>query len=450
MSTKKALVALAILLIGATGVAANLWWREPAAPDVQVEEVSRRDLTATVSGSGAIRPAREVDISSNVMGRITRLGVAEGEIIRRGDFLLEIDPQRLRSTVDQMEASLESAKTQLGLAQQNLAFARQTLDRREGLYQQQLISREAYDQAVQDVQTQERNEQMRHLDITRLEAQLEQARYDLTQVRIDSPIDGIITRLNVEEGENVVTGTMNNAGTVIMTVADLSTLEAEIEVDETDIVNVDIGQQATVHIDAFPDQEFDAAVTEVGKSPMQALGSAAASGQAVNFKVVVRLDESVAGARPGLSCTADVITANRSQVLAVPIQALLLREVKLDQNGKVVRDWQAPVAATADSNGAAEATSMGAGNDTSSTAAKAKDSDKQEREGAFLLRDGKAVFVPIEIGIAGERHFEVLSGVEAGDKIITGPFDLIRTLMDGDPVREKTNSAAALTPGGAK
>ena len=421
MSAKKIIIGIAVIALASAGVAANIWWREPAAPEVEIEEAALRDLTATVSGSGAIRPAREVDISSNVMGRVTRLAVEEGDIVEAGDFLLEVDPQRLQSTVDQMEASLESSRTQVRLAEEDLKYARQVLDRREGLYRQDLLSQELYDQAVQDVQRAERTHEIRNQDVVRIEAQLEQSRYDLTQVIIDAPMNGIITKLNIEQGENVVTGTMNNAGTILLTIADLSVVEAEIEVDETDIVHVELGQSATVRIDAFPEVEYDAVVTEVAKSPIGGAGLGGASTQAINFKVVVRLTETVEGARPGLSGTADIVTATREQVLAVPIQALILREVRIDENGDIIREadpfaFDSLESIPAETNGTAS------------------EGELVEREGAFVLRDGRALFMPIRIGIAGERHFEALEGVEEGDRIIIGPFEVIRTLIDGERV----------------
>ena len=435
MSVKKILIGLAVVIVAGGGIAANIWWREPVAPEVEVEAVNLRDLTAVVTGSGAIRPAREVDISSNVMGRVTRLAVEEGEIVRAGDFLLEVDPQRIRSQVDQMEANLESAKTNVRLAQENLEYAQEVLDRREGLFRQDLLSRELYDQAVQDVQRSRRNLEMRQQDVTRIEAQLDQVNYDLSQVIIEAPMDGIITKLNIEEGENVVTGTMNNAGTVLLTIADLSVVEAEIEVDETDIVHVEVGQPATVRIDAFPDEDFEAVVTEVGKSPINRSGLGSSGNQAINFKVVVRLTETVSGARPGLSGTADIVTATRTNVPAVPIQALILREVEVDEKGEIVRNWELwdPLAAT--TNGPASDSSG--------------DTERVEKEGAFVLRDGRAVFVPIDIGIAGERQFEVLQGVEEGEQIIIGPFETIRTLVDGEPVRVKDDDSSFVLGAGS-
>jgi HlyD family secretion protein len=194
-------------------------------------------------------------------------------------------------------------------------------------------------------------------------------------------------------------------------------------------------------------------VTEVGKSPINA--QAAATGQAINFKVVVRLNETVLGARPGLSCTADIVTAERTDVLAVPIQALILREIEVDENGEVVREWEDWLANSSDAGSdtdespgtpAAPATPASspagdAAEDTENgTVGEETENETVEVEGAFILRDGRAIFIPIEIGIAGERHFEVLSGIESGDKVITGPFDIIRTLLDGDRVQERESN----------
>ncbi len=418
MSIKKVLLGLVIVSIVGAGIAFNIWWRTPNAPEVQVETAALRDLTAIVSGSGAIRPAREVNISSNVMGRVTRLAVVEGQLVEAGDFLLEVDPQRLQSTVAQMQASLESSRAQVALAGDELGYARQVLDRREGLYRQDLLSRERYDDALQSVERAERTLQMRQQDVLRLKAGLEQSRYDLTQVIIDAPMDGIITKLNIEQGENVVTGTMNNAGTVLLTIADLSIVELEIEVDETDIVHVELRQEAAVRIDAFPSDVFDAVVTEVGKSPISIIGG----NQAINFKVVVRLTDTVPGARPGLSGTADITIATRDQVLTVPIQALILREVRLDKNGEIIRE-EDPLAMD----------KLGL------SVKKPEEGEAVELEGVFVVYNGRALFMPIQIGIAGERYFEALEGIEKGGEIIVGPFEVIRTLIDGEKITIREN-----------
>lgn len=412
---KKIAIVTALLSVVGAGMYANMN-RTTAALRVQTQEVKRRELLAKVTGSGQIRPFKEINISSNVMGRIVELAVQEGEEVHAGQFLLRIDPVRYVSAVEQVEASIASAKTSVELAEQNLQYARDVLDRRQGLYEQDLLAEEAFLDALQTVRREERSVQLRQGDLTRLRAQLKQSEHDLAQVLFTSPLDGVITKLNIEEGETAITGTMNNPGTVLLTIADLSFVEAEIEIDETDIVDVVVGQSAEVRIDAFPDDVFSAQVIEVGRSP---INSSLGTTQAVNFKVVVRVIENVPGARPGLSCTADVLTATRRDVIAVPIQALILRQVELDEDGNIVqRDPLADLLAGVEGTLEEDA------------------DDLQEMEGAFILRDGVALFVPIEIGIAGERHFEVLSGIEEGDEVVTGPFDVIRSLTSGDRIEK--------------
>jgi HlyD family secretion protein len=212
---------------------------------------------------------------------------------------------------------------------------------------------------------------------------------------------GVISRLSIEEGETVLVGTMNNPGTVLMTVADLSVIQAELQVDETDVVDVRLGQSAVVSIDAFPDQEFRGRVTKIGSSATQS-GAAGASGdrQATSFEAEVTLEDEVPGVRPGFSCTADITTATRDQAIAVPIQALTVREVELGAEGHIVRQG-------------------------------IESENQEELEGVFVYRDGEAVFTPVEVGIAGEKYFEVLS---AADQVITGPYASVRELQDGDSV----------------
>jgi len=254
------------------------------------------------------------------------------------------------------------------------------------------------------------------------EANLDSARYELTKVTITSPIDGVVTRRNIEEGETVVVGTMNNQGTVLATIADLSVIEAEVEVDETDIPSVELGQVAEVTIDAFPDDVFTGVVTEIGNSPIQPAQSAGGAGtQATTFKVVVTLDGEIPGVRPGFTCTTDITTAMRSDSLAIPIQAATVREVVLNVDGNLVPP-ETPSTRRGVSTGVSAAELPAGGSE-------------EELEGVFVARQGRAVFVPVDTGIAGERYFEALSGVEEGDLVITGPFSEVRNLADGDQIR---------------
>ncbi len=259
------------------------------------------------------------------------------------------------------------------------------------------------------------------------EAALESAQYDLGKVRLVSPLAGIVTKRNIEEGETVVTGTMNNAGTVLLTIADMSVIEAEVEVDETDIPSVAVGQSTIVKIDAFPDKKFNAKVTEVGNSPIVVAGSTT---RATNFKVTVQIEGQIPDVRPGFTCTADITTATRQKAVAVPIQATTVREVTVDANGQMVREPIDPKQEPRARRPVAPADLK-------------PGQSKKELEGVFVVKDGRSVFTPIKVGIAGDKFFEVLDGLKDGDEVITGPFASVRAMKDGDQVKVTTAATAA-------
>ena len=438
MNAKKILIGVAIVVIGAGLVGANLYFKRETGVTVQVEKIQKRNLEAIVSASGKIQAKTTVNISANTMGRVTKLAVEEGDRVKPGQFLLEIDPRSLRTQVERGEAGLsaqrtavDQARVQLESAKVQLKLAQDTLKRQQDLWKDQLTTKQDLDRAENEVRVREREVEARQAEIamqtTRIRqnaADLENARYNLSQVSIDSPIDGIVTRRNIELGETVVIGTMNNAGTVLLTLADMSIIETELEVDETDIPNLKLGQIAKVTIDALPDQTFAGKVTEIGNSPIQAT-AASANTRATNFKVVVTLDGQIPEVRPGFTCTADITTATRENVVAIPIQATTVRELVFDEKGNVVKEPAAdkkrrPAAKAAPAELKAGQT-------------------RKETEGVFTIADGKAVFTPVKTGIAGEKYFEVLSGVKVDDEVITGPFNSVRDLKDGDPVkREET------------
>jgi HlyD family secretion protein len=242
-------------------------------------------------------------------------------------------------------------------------------------------------------------------------------------------MDGIVTRRNIEEGENVMVGTMNNAGTVLLTIADMSVVEAEVEVDETDIPTVTLGQEARITIDAVPDRTFRGRVTEIGNSPIQTVAGNAATPSATNFKVVITLDEEIPDVRPGFSCTAEITTSTRRNVVSVPIQAVTVREMLRDSSGALVHEPPPPRLSRF------QLFRRGPEDPIVIPPEPPPGHTRMETEGVFALREGRAAFVPIKVGIAGERYFEVLSGVTEGDQIITGPFNSIRGLADGAEVR---------------
>lgn len=440
MSRKKKLfIGLAVVVVLAAIAFANFKFKKTEGVEVNYEAIQRRDLESIVSASGKIQPKRSVNISADTMGRVTSLSVNEGDAVTKGQFLLEIDPRNLRTRVESGEASLQASASQLQQmrlsiesARVSLKAAQDTLNRQRELWKGGLTTRENLERAENEVKTQEanlraqeQNLKTQELRITQERASLSSAKYDLSRVRLESPINGIVTRRNIEEGETAVTGTMNNPGTVLLTIADMSVLETEVEVDETDIPTVKIGQPAKVTIDAIPGQTFTAKVTEIGNSPIQAPG-AAATAQATNFKVVLTLDGEVPNVRPGFTCTAEITTATRKNVLAVPIQATTVREMVVDQEGNIVRDQTTGPAQTAAARRAAAA---------AGGAELKPGQQRKELEGVFVVADGKAQFVAVKTGIPGDKYFEVLSGLKENDQVIVGPFSSVRELRDGVAVK---------------
>ena len=449
-ASTKWLIALAgVAVLGASAYAAFRWKRAEGAA-VTIEAIARRDLEAIVSASGKIQPKRSVNISADVMGRVTELAVEEGAVVKKGQFLLQIDPRNLQSALQRNEAGVAAAEAQLeqfrvsiSTARENLRLAQDQLKRQRDLWSEQLTTKEALDKAESEVRVRESDLRERERQVSTQEqrirqerASLSSARYDLTKVRIESPIDGIVTRRNIEQGEMVVIGTMNNAGTVMLTIADMSVIEAEVEVDETDIPNVSFGQPAKMTIDAMPDRTFAGKVTEIGNSPIQTTTTqtAAAGQQATNFKVVVTLDGQIPEVRPGFTCTAEITTATRQQVVSVPIQAMAVRELVYDGSGQIVRQPR-----DERRRGGAEAA-------VAATAPLPPGQTRKETEGVFIMKaDNTAEFVPVKTGIAGEKYFEVLSGLKEGDRVVTGPFNNVRNLQDGDKLKLEEPKRAGST-----
>ena len=438
MFRKKWVIALIIILVGAAVAAAKFYFKRDDSVTVAAEAVRARDLEAIVTASGTIQAKRFVNMSAVQMGKVTRLAVEEGDAVRAGQFLLQIDPMSLRGTVERGEAAVGAAREGLAQARVNVETARANMQlaqdnarRQRELWSQGLTTKELLDQAESQLSVRETELRARQADVARAEQQIKQeaatldtSRYNLSQVTLTAPFDGIVTRRNIEEGENVVVGTMNNPGTQLLTIADMSIIEAEVEVDETEIPSVRIGQPARVTIDALPDRTFTGKVTEIGNSPIQLTGQTQAGQQATNFKVTVTLDEAIGEARPGFTCSAEITTATRKDAVAVPIQAMAVRELVYDQQGAIVRE---PREDNRRRPGGVEPTAAAAELPAGHT--------RRETEGVFVVRDGRSEFVPVKVGIAGDRYFEVLSGLSAGDQVITGPFNNVRNLRDGDTVK---------------
>ncbi len=437
---KKILIGAGIFVVLAAIVYANIAFKRTEGVTVNTEAVQKRRLESIVSASGKIQPKRSVNISADTSGRVTELAVNEGDRVKQGQFLLQIDPRNLRtrvlsgeaslqaagSTADQLRLALESAKLALKQAEDN--YKRQQELAKGGLTTREQLERAENELQTRraDLRTQEQQVQTQKLRMEQERATLESARYDLHKVRIESPIDGIVTRRNIEAGETAIIGTMNNPGTVLLTIADLSVIETEVDVDETDIPTVQLGQTAKITIDALPGKTFTAKVTEIGNSPVAVTGQT--STQATNFKVVLTIDGEIPEVRPGFTCTAEITTAVRESVVSVPIQALAVREITYDEKGQIVRQKKERP-----------------GRPPASAAASAQELPKgqtrKEEEGVFVVRDTVVEFLPVKTGIAGDKYFEVLSGLKDGDKVVIGPFNSVRNLADGDAVK-----VAAPTP----
>jgi HlyD family secretion protein len=435
---------LAVVVLA--GIAGFVYFRrQDQGITVTAETIQRRDLEAIVSASGKIEPQKTVNISAQSMGRVTRLAVNEGDRVKAGQFLLQIDAVSAEAAVRRDEAAvagartgLEQSRVSLQSARANLDLARQALKRQLELWQSGLTTRENLERAQAELEVRESELRAREQEIKTRETQLNQteaglqsSRHSLSQVRFESPFDGIVTRRNIEEGENVVVGTMNNAGTVLLTVADMSVIEAELEVDETDIPLVQLGQPAKVTIDAIPDKTFTGKVAEIGNSPIQQQGTQApptTARTATNFKVTVTIYDQIPDVRPGFTCTAEITTATRGHALSVPIQALTVRELLYDERGNVIPEHRPPKPRFQFGPSASAAAPTAASTELQ------PGQKREETEGVFLIRDGKATFVAVKLGISGERYLEAVGGLKEGDRVITGPFESVRGLYEGDTV----------------
>ncbi len=436
---KKIAVAAGVVVLIAAVVVVNLKFERKKKITVQTEKIETRRLKSVVTASGKIKPKKQVNISASTIGKVTKLAVAEGDLVTQGQFLLQIDPAPLAAQVSALEASIAAAKAGLAQARASLEQAKLELGRLSELKKSDLATDQDIDRARTSVQVETARSLAGEREIERLKANLRSAHHMLSQVTFDAPLAGLITVMNIEEGENVVTGTMNNPGTVLMTIADLSEIEAEIDVDETDVVGIRTGQPASVTIDAFPGKKFKAEVVKVGNSAVAATGVSAAD-QTTNFRVTLALREAVPGIKPALSCSADITTAVRDRALAVPIQSMTIRTPP----GEKPAPGSKPDVKQEKAKGVPEVSGSGEETTGAGDAVAEDDTDEsreeREREGVFVIRGKLARFVPVKTGISGEKYFEVLEGLEEGDEVVTGTYQAIRDLKDGDTVKVDNTS----------
>ncbi|HLS47739.1 MAG TPA: efflux RND transporter periplasmic adaptor subunit [Gemmatimonadales bacterium] len=393
-----------------------------AATEVRMEEVGRRDLVSAVTASGRIKAETSVDISADITGRIIRIGVKEGDLVTKGQFLIQIDPAQYQANVARSEGLVASAQAQAVQSRANRDQAQRAVTRTRELAASgaNLVAPEAVEQAETAFEVAEANLNASQAQLDQARAGLREARDQLSKTRLTAPMSGRVVRLAVEEGEVAVPGTFSRETGLLMTIADLSVIIANVKVDETDVVRLTQGDSVEITIDAFPDTTFVGRVTKISNSAqMTATQTAGGSAdQAVDFEVEVTLENPPADVRPDLSCTSRIVTDTRDRALAIPIIALTVRDNQPVPNENQPEGTPAP--------------------DTARAAAK-----KSETEGVFVVRDGIATFRPVKVGIAGDEHFEVLEGVREGETIVSGSYQAIRDLKDGAKVKASAAPVAA-------
>lgn len=394
------------------------------ATEVRMETVQKRDLVASVTASGQVQPVTKVDVASDISGRIVRLAVKEGQIVKRGQFLLEIDPAQYQAAVQRSEAAVASAKASAAQAKANLQQAQRNYDRSMEIRKTNaaLISEEALEQLKTAVEVNTALFESANQNADQSAASLREARSNLARTTILAPMSGKITRLAVEQGETAVPGTFNKDAATLLTIADLSVFETKVKVDETDVARISLGDSAVIQIDAFPDTTFVGKVVEISNSSVKAAATTGSTEQAIDYEVKIQLMNPPAETRPDFSATAKIVTDTRTSVLTIPIIALTVRE-----------------------NEELNADTAGAPGQS-----KKKEVGKKDVEGVFIVgTDNKVTFRPVKVGIAGDKYFEVVSGVKDGEKIVGGTYQAIRELKDGalvkEPKPEKKPDAGAKT-----
>lgn len=405
-------IALALLLIIVTGAMKS----RNKATEVRIEKVERRDLVASVTASGQVQPHTKVDLSADITGRVVRLAVKDGDMVTKGQFLLEIDPTQYQANVERATAAVASARSQAAQAKPSLTQAQRSYDRLAALKKANptLVSDEQLEQLRTNVEVAQAQLEAASHAVDQASASLRDARSSLSKTTIVAPMSGRITRLNVEQGETAIMGTLNKDAATLLTISDMSLLETKVKVDETDVSRIKLGDSTVIQLDAFPDTTFIGRVSEISNSSVKAGitgGTGSATDQAIDYEVTITLVNAPATTRPDFSATAKIITDTRKRALSIPIIALTVREDSTVNKA-----------------------------DTLATLGRkkpAKEVGKRDVEGVFVVgKNNKVTFRPVHVGIAGEKYFEVLSGLTEGEQIVGGTYQAIRELKDGALVKD--------------
>ena len=409
----------ALLLVAI--VVANVSKGQGGRLGVQAEDAKMGDISSTVRAPAKVQPETMVKISANVPGEVVRLSVKEGDSVRKGQFLLQLDGTQYQAQLRQSQAALDAVKSSLRLSDVSLEQSESLLKRKESLFERKLVSPEEIEAARTQRNTDKARVDVNREEVARSEAAVQSAQDNLRKTIFHSPIDGTVTQLNVERGEIVMVGTMNNPGTVILSVADLRRMKVEADVDETDVASIRLGQTATVKVDALPDTTLTGQVAEIANSPkMSELGT---QEQQTNFVVDVMIDNPPPTLRPGMTADVEIKTATKKDILHVPIQAVVVRtaeelakaKAKAGKRGRAGKEGSATAAETA--------------------AADAPAKKDEEIKGVFVIVDGEAQFRKVRTGIASDTDLEVWGDLKPKDKVITGPNKVLRHLKPGSRVK---------------
>jgi HlyD family secretion protein len=402
-------IGLAIVIIGVTSAMKG----RNKATEVRMEKIQRRDLVASVTASGQVQPHTKADISADISGRIVRLAVQDGQVVTRGQFLLEIDPASYKAAVERATAAVESARSQAAQAKPALLQAQRNFDRLMALKKANptLVSDEQIEELRTQVEVNQATMEAANHAVDQATASFRDSQVLLSKTTIVAPMSGRVTRLIVHEGETAIPGTFNKDAATMLTISDMSVLETKVKVDETDVSRIKIGDSTVVQLDAFPDTTFIGRVSEISNSSVKGAstgGTGGSTDQAIDYEVTIQLLNTPHDTRSDMSSTAKIITSTRNNVLSIPIIALTVREDSVKPDTSLTLARKAP----------------------------SKEVGKRDVEGVFVVgANNKVTFRPVKVGIAGEKYFEVLSGLKEGENIVGGTYQAIRELKDGATVR---------------
>jgi HlyD family secretion protein len=423
MSLKKIIIIGLIAVVVLTLVIVTVTKDTTNRMDVYADEVTEQELIELVSASGRVQPKTKVDITSEITAEIVYLAVREGDRVQTGDLLVILDTVQTRSDVDQALFAVNEVNARLEGAKSTLDQNEEEYERQKRLYESGLTSETAYTNAQYAYRNAKSGYEATKALADQLQSRYRQQLDRLEKVKIVAPMPGVITFLDCEVGEIAPAQTAFTQGKTLMTIADLDVYEVEVEVDETEIAKVDMGQEVAIEVDAFPDTVFNGEVVEIGNTAIYV--GQGTQDQSTNFRVKVVFSDANPKIRPGMSATVDITTNRKDETLTVPFSAIVMRDYDLDSLER---------ARTSGDSDSGEVQAAESDSDTTGKSA-GEDDEPEEHKGVFVIRDGLARFVEVETGIADQKRIEVVSGITAGDSVISGPYRVLRSVHDGDGVK---------------